>query len=192
MVKTVKRSRHSGTEIQEQIALLGDPAIEKRHEAVSALREIGEPAVPSLIAALAEAADNDQRWYTAIALSRIGEPAVISLVMAMERNPARDFRKYAAAALGEIGGPAIDALIDGMASDDRELRGFFSQALCRIGKPAHHMHTGDLGCAGISQGGDYRSTELIRSPRQRRKAAFTCLPVSRRQVEQRLRQVVRT
>jgi HEAT repeat protein len=128
----------SGTDekILKYIAALGDPVIEKRHAAVSALRETGEPAVQPLIAALAGAADNDRRWYIAIALSRIGKPAIAPLIAAMAVHTNRDFRKYAAAALGEIGEPAINALIDGMAGDDRELRGFLSRALCRIGKPA--------------------------------------------------------
>lgn len=127
------------------IAALGDPSIEKRHEAIAELRGMGEPAVGPLIASLAGAMDNDHRWYAAVALSRIGGPAIAPLVAAMAENPGRDFRRYAAAALGEIGAPAIDALINGMATDDRELRGFLSQALCRIGKPAVEPLTRRLG-----------------------------------------------
>jgi HEAT repeat protein len=131
--------------IRSEIAALADPSIDRRHAAVSALREIGEPAVVPLIAAMADAPDNDRRWYAAIALSRIGGPAVIPLIEAMEKNTAREFRKYAAASLGEIGVLAIDALIDGMASDDPIMRGFLSQALCRIGKPAVEPLTRRLG-----------------------------------------------
>ncbi len=67
-------------EIRKQVATLKDPVIDRRHDAIAALRGIGEPAVSPLIAALAEAADNDLRWYTAIALSRIGKPAVVPLI----------------------------------------------------------------------------------------------------------------
>jgi HEAT repeat protein len=132
-------------EIRKEIAALADPSIDRRHAAVSALRAIGEPAIAPLIAAIAEAPDNDRRWYAAVALSRIGEPAVRPLVAAMATHTGRDFRKYAAASLGEIGVPAIDALIDGMASDDAVQRGFLSQALCRIGKPAVGPLTRRLG-----------------------------------------------
>jgi hypothetical protein len=145
MSGTGGNTKKSSGEIQKHITALADPVIDKRHAAVSALRETGEPAVQPLIAALAEAADNDHRWYIAIALSRIGKPAISPLIAAMAVHTSRDFRKYAAAALGEIGEPAIDALIDGMASDDRELRGFLSQALCRIGKPAVEPLTRRLG-----------------------------------------------
>jgi len=136
MSGTGGNTKITSEEIRKQIAALGDPRIDKRHEAVSALREIGEPAVIPLIAAMTQAKDNDGRWYAAIALSRIGEPAVTFLMKAMKEDTRREFRRYAAAALSEIGVSAIDALIDGMESDDRELRGFLSQALCRIGKPA--------------------------------------------------------
>ena len=87
-------------EILDLIAAFCDPDLEKRHAAIAALKEIGEPAVSPLISAMAKAPDNDQRWYAATALSRIGEPSVIPLIMAMEANTDRDFRKYAAAALG--------------------------------------------------------------------------------------------
>jgi HEAT repeat protein len=136
MAGTGGNTKITDEEIRKQIALLGDPAIEKRHEAVEALRMIGAPAIITLIAAMAHAKDNDGRWYAAIAISRMGKPAVTPLITAMKEDTSREFRRYAAAALGEIGVPAIDALIEGMGSDDRELRGFFSQALCRIGKPA--------------------------------------------------------
>jgi HEAT repeat protein len=145
MSGTGGNTKKSSGEIQKQIAALSDPVIEKRHGAVSALREIGEPAVDPLITALAGAGDNDHRWYIAIALSRIGKPAIAPLIGAMKEKSSHDFRRYAAASLGEIGLPAIDALIDGMASDDRELRGFLSQALCRIGKPAVEPLTRRLG-----------------------------------------------
>jgi HEAT repeat protein len=145
MAQTGGKTGTSGREISEQIAALGDPAIGRRHEAVAALREIGEPAVAPLIAALKAAGNNDQRWYAAISLSRIGTPSISPLIAAMKENTPREFRKYAAAALGEIGVSAIDALIDGMASDDAELRGFLSQALCRIGKPAVEPLTARLG-----------------------------------------------
>lgn len=145
MVQTGGEKVVADDEIRQQIEALGDPAIEKRHDAISVLREIGEPAVAPLIAAVADAEDNDRRWYAAVALSRIGKPAIAPLIAAMAVRTSRDFRRYAAAALGEIGAPAIDALIDGMASDDRELRGFLSQALCRIGKPAVKPLTCRLG-----------------------------------------------
>ena len=126
----------SGTEIAQQIARLSDPSLEVRHAAVTALQEIGEPAVVPLLKELAEATDNDRRWYAAVALSRIGIPAITPLIEAMKATPAQAFRRYAAAALGDMGGIAVTPLIEAMATDEAELRGFLSQALCRIGTPA--------------------------------------------------------
>lgn len=122
--------------VEQEIARLSDPSLDVRHAAVAALREIGEPAVVPLLRELAEAEDKDRRWYAAVALSRIGAPAIAPLIEAMKATPAQAFRRYAAAALGEMGGIAVIPLIDAMATDEAELRGFLSQALCRIGEPA--------------------------------------------------------
>ena len=124
------------TEIHRCITAINDPSINIRHQSVKALGTIGKPAVEPLIQALAEAVDNDHRWYTALALSRVGDPAVDPLISAMRGNPKREFRRFAAAALGTIGIPAIEPIINAMSSDDPDLRGFLSLALCRIGKPA--------------------------------------------------------
>ncbi|MEI7649788.1 MAG: HEAT repeat domain-containing protein, partial [Methanomicrobiales archaeon] len=72
----------SKQKINEHITALGDHSIDIRHEAVQALKELGEPAVPLLIRALVDSADNDHRWYLAVALSRIGEPAIDPLIAA--------------------------------------------------------------------------------------------------------------
>ena len=87
------RKLSTAEKIRDLIAALCDPEIEKRHDAVSALREVGEPAVAPLIAAVAQAQDNDQRWYTAVALSQIGGPAIMPLIAAMAVHTSRDFRK---------------------------------------------------------------------------------------------------
>ena len=122
--------------VEQEIARLSDPSLDVRHAAVAALLEIGDPAIVPLLQELADAGDNDRRWYAAVALSRIGIPAITPLIEAMKATPAQAFRRYAAAALGEMGGIAVTPLIDAMATDEAELRGFLSQALCRIGEPA--------------------------------------------------------
>jgi HEAT repeat protein len=122
--------------INELIAALGDTSIDIRHEAVQALGDLGKPAVPLLITALANSPDNDHRWYAAVALSRIGGTAIDPLIDAMRVNHGKDFRRYAAAALGNMGESAVESLINAMGSDDADLRGYLSRALCRIGKPA--------------------------------------------------------
>jgi HEAT repeat protein len=122
--------------VEQEIARLSDPSLDARHAAVAALREIGEPAIVPLLRELAEAGDNDRRWYAAVALSRIGVPAIGPIIEAMKANPAQAFRRYGAAALGEMGATAVTPLIDAMTSDEAEFRGFLSQALCRIGTPA--------------------------------------------------------
>ncbi|MDD5142543.1 HEAT repeat domain-containing protein [Methanoregula sp.] len=132
----VGRAEAVAEKVEREIARLSDPSLDVRHAAVTALQEIGEPAVVPLLKELGEAGDNDRRWYAAVALSRIGAPAIAPLIEAMKANPAQAFRRYAAATLGGMGEPAVIPLIDAMASDEAELRGFLSQALCRIGGPA--------------------------------------------------------
>ena len=101
-----KHSRNDPHATDEQkinvlITALGDPSIDVRHEAVQALKELGEPAVPLIIRALADSADNDHRWYLAVALSRIGGTAIDPLIAAMRVHREKEFRRYGAAALGE-------------------------------------------------------------------------------------------
>jgi HEAT repeat protein len=123
-------------DILQLITALADPAIDVRHRAIEKLGAMGKPAISLLIGALADAEDNDHRWYIATALSRIGAEAVNPLIQAMRDRPDPAFRRYAAAALGTIGAPAVEMLINAMGSDEPELRGYLSQALCRIGPPA--------------------------------------------------------
>ena len=121
--------------IRRLITSLNDPSIDIRHQAVRTLGEIGEPATGPLIQALADAENDDHRWYAAVALSGIGEQQT-PLISAMRVHHEKEFRRFAAAALGNIGIPAVEPIIDAMADDDREMRGYLSLALCRIGKPA--------------------------------------------------------
>ena len=107
--------------INELITALGALSIDRRHEAIRALKECGEPAVPFLIRALADSADNDPRWYAAVALSKIGEPAIEPLIAAMRLHREKEFRRYGAAALGDMGSPAVEPLISAMVCDDADL-----------------------------------------------------------------------
>jgi len=62
------------TKIHRLISALSDPSIDIRHQAIQALGKLGGSAVEPLVQALAEASDNDHRWYTALALSHVGAP----------------------------------------------------------------------------------------------------------------------
>ena len=66
--------------IRRLITDLNDPSIDIRHQAVRVLGEIGKSATSPLIQVLADAKNNDHRWYAAVALSGIGEPAVAPLI----------------------------------------------------------------------------------------------------------------
>ena len=123
--------------IHQLIAALTTNSVDTRHQAVRELGSMGKSAVEPLIGELVEAEDNDYRWYVAMALSGLKTAAVGPLISAMKiskkiLNSGAILQQH-----WEISViPAIEPLIDAMASDDRQLRGFLSSALCRIGKPA--------------------------------------------------------
>jgi len=78
------------------IGRLDDPAIDNRHNAVLALAGIGPDAVQPLIRSLAEATEDERRWYRSVALAKVGTPIIAPLIAAMKENPDREFRRYSA------------------------------------------------------------------------------------------------
>jgi HEAT repeat protein len=95
--------------IREQITALSDPVIEKRHEAVSALKEIGEPAVDTLIDGMASD-DRELRGFLSQALCRIGEPAVASLTSRLN-DPDETLQQCVTLTLWQMGETGIPEMV---------------------------------------------------------------------------------
>jgi HEAT repeat protein len=92
-------------------------------EAEDALVAIGAPAVPSLLAAELPYPARYRIWR---ALGRIGDPSAIpTLVRALTPEPGglgEGVQSFAAEARGRIGEPALKPLLEGLDSDNAELR----------------------------------------------------------------------
>lgn len=108
---------------------------EARRAAVAAVGQLGraaEPALDSLISALADLAI---RPTVALALGKVGKPAVPALAAKLKDGDA-GVRASAAAALGHVGSDARDAtptLVEALQDRDREVRRAAGQALEAIG-----------------------------------------------------------
>ncbi len=85
-----------------------------RQATVAALGQIGKPAIPKLIANLADAGD-DRRYYIVCALALIADPAAAEDLVALLGEDEQWIRTQAAFALRRIGKPATDVLIKGLA-----------------------------------------------------------------------------
>jgi hypothetical protein len=121
-------------EIESLISQLADTDLNVRTQAVKILSEIGEPAVPPLIAALRDEHESVQ-MSAATALGKIGEPAkaaVPALVEALDDKSAK-VRGWATWALGRIGEPSVPMLIELIGDEDTELRRSAVSALEVIG-----------------------------------------------------------
>ena len=90
-----------GQDIESLIKQLGDSDFVVRGQAVSALVQIGKPAMPALIGALGNKSEAIWRDVAAT-LVQIGKPAVPALVQALNDEDAR-VRGNATFALGQIG-----------------------------------------------------------------------------------------
>jgi len=102
-------------------ALTGDQYSGIRWKAAEALAKIGEPAVPSLIAAL-DHPDEGVRWKAAITLGEIGDQRGIIPLIGLLSDKDRFVRSRAAYALGLIGSPAIPALSEMLKEAPYEVR----------------------------------------------------------------------
>jgi len=90
-------------------------------KAISAIKEIGEPAVEPLVAEMKKDKDSTFRYKAAIILGKIGDQkAVEPLFYTIQIDPVRDVRWHAVDSLGEIGSTeAIEALKQLL--DDRDI-----------------------------------------------------------------------
>jgi len=118
-------------------ALLRDANGSTAYRAAEALGELGpeaEPAVPSLVAALAHR-DEDTRRAAAQSLGRIGAAAIPALRTVLDGNQER-LKLPAVEALGWIGPAAIDALVAALKDSSPPVRRSAARALGRLGPAA--------------------------------------------------------
>jgi len=86
------------------IGRLDDPAIDNRHNAVLALAGIGPDAVQPLIRSLAEATEDERRWYRSVALAKVGTPIIAPAHCGHERESrSASSGAILPSALGELG-----------------------------------------------------------------------------------------
>ena len=101
-----------------------------------ALQNLGEPAVPYLIDALAAPAA-EIRLNAAYALGEIGTSldTIIPALIDTLTDPEWNVRRLVVRALVRIGTPAVDSLIQALNSPDQDLRRMAERALNDIGTP---------------------------------------------------------
>ena len=131
------------------ISVLSDPDENVRVAGSIALPQLGEPAVPFLLEALAaESAESvesvETRLHVAYALGEIGKqlngesplPDIVSALIDSLTDPGWNVRRLVVRALATIGAPAVPALTEALNGVDEELRGMAERALNDIGTPA--------------------------------------------------------
>lgn len=105
--------------IEKLIESLADPRRDRRVGLVDALGQIGETAVPFLLAALESHDESVVRRTCCQALSSVGdEAAVAGLVSTLVNDQDISVKSSAAGALAKIGAPAFDALRETLAAED--------------------------------------------------------------------------
>ena len=104
---------------------------------MAALSRIGEPAVPTLVAGLTSASDEQARARIAFVLGRIGGAGAIAALRPMLRDMPGQPRAQAWSALLTIGGPAShEALAEWFTDPEPGLRAAAATALAEVDRPA--------------------------------------------------------
>ena len=125
------------------ISVLSDPGENVRVAGSIALAQLGEPAVPFLIEALAAAASMETRLHVAYALGEIGRqldgepplPAILAALIDALTDAEWNVRRLVVRALATIGAPAVPPLREALNGKDKALRGMAERALNDIGTP---------------------------------------------------------
>ena len=103
---------------------------------MAALSRIGEPAVPTLIAGLTSASDEQARARIAFVLGRIGGAGAVAALRPMLRDTPGQPRAQAWSALLSIGGPAAhEALAEWFTDAEPGLRAAAATALAQVDRP---------------------------------------------------------
>ena len=126
--------------VKSNIRRLGNPDERVQKQAVNALVQMGQTAVPALAEALKDK-NSVVRTNAAQALVQIGEPAVPFLIQSLGADHEPDVRRSAAGALVQIGEPAVPYLINALGYESSPFPMFgqpsyAEDALVQIGDPA--------------------------------------------------------
>ena len=118
------------------ITVLTDPDENIRVVGSVALQNVGEPAVPYLIEALASETA-EIRLNAAYALGEIGTPldTILPALIGTLTDPEWNVRRLVVRALATIGMPAVDSLVVALNSPNADLRRMAERALNDIGTP---------------------------------------------------------
>ena len=145
--------------LKQLVEGLGDPRGLMRLRFAETLGEIGEPATPFLVEALANHSDVTVRRAAAKTLTIVSDPiAVPDLLHAFLNDADTVVRSSSAGALARTGAPAVPALLDILASTDQpeDIKGHAAWALAFIGSEASdYLYTAlnsaslDVRCAVI-------------------------------------------
>ncbi|HJN16538.1 MAG TPA: HEAT repeat domain-containing protein, partial [Armatimonadota bacterium] len=124
---------HEGKPLSEWVELMNqNPG---NHIAVRALGEIGEPALPHLIAAMRSHPDGAIRFLTQVALAKIGEPALPELDRIMEDGDSTARIQAILAFEKILGERAIPRLEAATQDQDQSVQTRAHGAMIRVGHP---------------------------------------------------------
>jgi HEAT repeat protein len=120
---------------------LGSVSQPVRLAAADALRNIGAPAMPQLIAAARKQDAADPAYYKAEgavrALAGLRIPAATQVAVAALKHPSANVREAAAASLGDSGDPAvIGPLVESFGDAEGRVAGFAARSLAQPGAKA--------------------------------------------------------
>lgn len=123
--------------LRDAVNLVGDAIEQVGIVAVSALTKIGAPAVPALIEALDDPAEQIHA-YAAFTLGEIGAGAVaaVPVLIGAFSDPSEKVNISAAYALGKIGTDAVQPLIRALGDPAEKVWGLAALALGEIGAGA--------------------------------------------------------
>ncbi len=109
---------------------------ERTEEAASALRAVGDRALPALRGMLTDT-DPHRRWWGPRALAAVGTDEAVELIIATLEDPDPDVRACAVVALSTLKPPeAIDPLIARLSDPSAYVGRLAADALSQFGQPA--------------------------------------------------------
>ena len=122
--------------VPDLINAMGDVDLLVRQAAAESLVEVGEEAVPALVATL-KGSGGRLTPHALWALGEIGSRNAVDALLTAAESPSWRLRWSAIESLGDVGGErAIEALINALGDRDQRVRSAAGKALMDIGEPA--------------------------------------------------------
>jgi len=133
--RALGKLRRSNT-VPALVKAMGDEEVPVRRAAAEALANVGQPAIPALVATL-EGRGGRLAPYALWALGEIGSPAAVDALMEAAGSSRWKIRWSAVESLGDVGGKrAAQALVQALGDRDERVRNAAGEALQKIGEPA--------------------------------------------------------